>query len=130
MTADSERPVPRATIKEHEESHSPSADPARDCFDRAIDWIRQSEWDKARADLKSATDRGLDIAAVFVATYKGAGYFEDSFDVELPSDIADLVDPISEEEDAALVKAMEECLESELVSEESVMAILRGEDAA
>ena len=48
--------------------------------------------------------------------------------VELPPDIADILDPISEEEDAALVKAMEEGLESELVSEECVMAILRGED--
>ena len=49
-------------------------------------------------------------------------------DIELPPDIADILDPISEEEDAALVRAMEEGLESEPVSEECVMAILRGED--
>ena len=50
--------------------------------------------------------------------------------VELPPDIADILDPISEEEDAALARLTEEGLESELVSRETVMAILRGEDGA
>ena len=50
--------------------------------------------------------------------------------VELPPDIADIVDPISEEEDAALVKAMEEARDSGVVSRECIMSILRGEDGA
>ena len=128
MTADSVSKEPNTTIKEQEATLSPGTDLARDYFDRAIARLRQSEWDKARADLASASESGLDVAAAFIDTYESAGEFEDAFDVELPGDIADIVDPISEEEDAALVKAMEEGLESELVSEECVMAILRGED--
>ena len=128
MIADSDREEPKTTIKEHEIALSPGSDPAKGYFDRGIAWLRLSEWDKARADLTSASDRGLDVAAVFMAQYKGAGEFEDAMGVELPPDIADILDPISEEEDAALVKAIEEGLESELVSEECVMAILRGED--
>ena len=83
---------------------------------------------KARADLASASERGLDVAAIFVETYESAGEFEDAFDVELPPDIADILDPISEEEDAALVKDMEEGRNSGLVSRECIMSILRGED--
>ena len=75
-----------------------------------------------------ASESGFDVAAVFVGAYEGAGEFEDAFDVELPGDIADIVDPISEEEDAAFAKEMEEARDSGLVSEECVMAILRGED--
>ena len=129
MTANSDREEPNTTTKEHDKALSPGTDPAETHFNRAIAWLRLSDWDKARADLTSASDGGLDVAAIFIETYNDAGDFEDAMGVELPEDIADILDPISEEEDAALVKAMEEGLESELVSEECVMAILRGEDA-
>ena len=129
MTANSDREEPNTTTKAHEKALSPGTDPAEVHFNRAIAWLRLSEWEKARADLTSASERGLDVAAIFIETYNDAGDFEDAMGVELPPDIADMIDPISEEEDAALVKAMEEGLESELVSEECVMAILRGEDA-
>ena len=129
MTADSDKQEPTTTTKAHEAALSPGTDPAETHFNRAIAWLRLSEWEKARTDLTAASDKGLDVAAAFIETYNDAGDFEDAFGVELPPDIADIIDPISEEEDAALVKAMEEGLESELVSEECVMAILRGEDA-
>ena len=83
---------------------------------------------QARADLASAIEGGIDVAAVFIETYGDAGEFEDAYDVELPGDIADIVDPISEEEDAALVRLTEEGLKTDLVSRECLMAILRGED--
>ena len=128
MTTDSVSQQQNTTIREHEKTLSPDADAARDHFDRAVASLRQSEWDKARADLASAADAGLDVASVFTQTYGDAGDFEDAFDVDLPPDIADIVDPISEEEDAAFAKELEEAIGSELVSEECVMAILRGED--
>ena len=129
MTADSVSQQPNTTIKEHEETPGQPTDAARDRFDRAIASLRQSEWDKARAALASAVEGGFDVAAVFIDTYESAGEFEDAFDIELPPDISDIVDPISEEEDAAFVKELEEAIGSELVSEECVTAILRGEDA-
>ena len=128
MTANLDREEPNTTIKESEEALRIGTDPAKTHFNRAIAWLRLSEWEKARADLTSASERGFDVSAAFIRDYNSAGEFEDAMGVELPPDIADILDPISEEEDAALVKAMEEGLESELVSEECVMAILRGED--
>ena len=130
MTANSDNQERLTTTKRHQLAKSPTTDPARDYYNRAIAWLTQSEWDKARADLSAAVERGLDVSAAFMDTYKSAGQFEEALDIELPEDIADIVDPISEEEDAALVRAMEEDSESELVSEECVMAILRGEDGA
>ena len=130
MTADSVSKEPNTTIKEQEETLSPGTGLARDHFDRAIARLRLSEWDKAHADLASASESGLDVAAIFIETYESAGEFEDAFDVELPPDIADILDPISEEEDAALARLTEEGLKSELVSRETIMAILRGEDGA
>ena len=129
MTANLDGQEPNTTIKRNtNKTLSPGTDPAEVHFNRAIAWLRLSDWEKARADLTSASDGGLDVAAIFIETYNDAGDFENAMGVELPEDIADILDPISEEEDAALVKAMEEGLESELVSEECVMAILRGED--
>lgn len=130
MTANSESQDRLTATKRSQDDPTPAADPARDHYNRAIASLRKSEWDKARADLAFATEAGLDVAALFIETYGDAGDFEDEFNVELPPDIADIVDPISEEEDAALLREMEENPETEFISEECVIAILRGEDGA
>ena len=117
MTANLDRQEPNATIEEHEKVLSPDTDPAKAHFNRAIAWLRLSEWDKARADLTSASERGLDVAAIFIETYNDAGDFEDAMGVELPPDIADILDPISEEEDAALARATEAGLNSDKVEQ-------------
>ena len=128
MTADSVSQQQNTTIREHEKTLSMDADAARDHFDRAVASLRQSEWDKARSDLSSAQDKGLDVAATFIAQYKSAGTFEDAMGLELPDDIADILDPITPEEDAYLARATEEGLKSEPVSREYLMSVLRGED--
>ena len=97
-------------------------------FNRAIAHLRLSEWDKARSDLSAAQDKGLDVAATFIAQYKSAGTFEDAMGLELPDDIADILDPITPEEEAFLVRATKEGLKSEPVSREYLMSVLRGED--
>ena len=99
-------------------------------FNRAIAHLRLSEWDKARSDLSDAQDKGLDMAAAFISEYKSAGTFEDTIGIELPDDIADILDPITPEEDAYLARATEEGLKTENVSRECIMAILRGEDVS
>ena len=86
-------------------------------FNRAIAWLRLSEWDKARADLTSASERGFDVSAAFIRDYNSAGEFEDAMDIEMPEDIADMLDPISEEEDAALARATEAGLNSDKVEQ-------------
>ena len=117
MTANLDREKPNPTLKESDIALSSGTDPAMPHFNRAITWLRLSDWEKARADLMAASDGGLDVAAIFIETYNDAGDFEDAMGVELPEDIADILDPISEEEDAALVKAMEEGLNSDKVEQ-------------
>ena len=111
MTANFDEQERKTATKAH--GKASERDDGVACFESAIDWMRLSEWEKARADLKSAIERGVDVAALFVDAYGDAGEFEEAVGVELPGDIADIVDPISEEEDAALVKHMEEGLASE-----------------
>ena len=113
MTANSDSQDRLTVARKHEDANSPAADSARDHYDRAIALLKQSEWDKAHGELSAAIEKGLDVAAVFVETYGDAGDFEDAFDIELPGDIADIVDPISEEEDAALARLTEETLNAE-----------------
>ena len=125
MTANSDNQDRLTATRKHQPTPSPDADPAKDHFNRSISRLRKSEWDKARSELTAAQDGGFDVAATFMREYKSAGEFEDSFDVELPPDIADIVDPISEEEDAAFVRAMEEGRDSGFVSRDCIMSILR-----
>ena len=99
-------------------------------FNRAIAHLCLSKWDSARSDLSDAQDNGLDVTAVFISEYKSAGTFEDAMGLELPDDIADILDPITPEEDAYLARATEEGLKTENVSRECIMAILRGEDVS
>ena len=80
--------------------------------------------------MAAADELGFDVSATFIENHKSAGEFEDAMDVELPSDIADVLDPISEEEDAAFAKAIMEGRGSGFVSERRVMKILRGGDGA
>ena len=85
MTANLDREEPNTTIKESEKALSPGTEPAKAHFNRAIAWLRLSEWEKARADLTAASDGGLDVAAIFIETYNDAGDFEDAMGVELPA---------------------------------------------
>ena len=126
MTADSHRQDP-TTTKAYDKAQF--SDDGRAHYNRAIAWLQQSEWDKALEDLTFASKRGFDVNAAFIETYKSAGKFEEAMDIELPEEIADILDPISEEEDAAFAKAIKEGLGSEPVSRECIMAILRGVNA-
>ena len=113
MTPNSDNQERLTSTKKHRQTPSPAADPAREHYDRAIAWLKQSEWDNARSELAAAQDAGFDVAATFINEHESAGEFEDAFDIELPPDIADIVDPISEEEDAALLRLTEEALNAE-----------------
>ncbi len=57
---------------------------------RGIALLRLSQWDKARSDLLSARNMGLDIVSVFRAGHGSAAAFEEEHNLELPQDIADM----------------------------------------
>ena len=84
MTANLDRQEPNTTIKESEKALSPGTDPAMPHFNRAIAWLRLSEWDKARADLTSARRMEAVIVALFHAEHRSIATFEKKANVELP----------------------------------------------
>ena len=60
-------------------------------YNRGELWLRLREWEKAKADLITAKNLGLDIVAAFRNDYKNVSSFERANRVKLPEDIAVLV---------------------------------------
>lgn len=59
---------------------------------RGISLLRLAQWDKARSDLLSARNMGLDLESVFRGARGGVSAFEEEHNLKLPQDIADMVD--------------------------------------
>ena len=61
------------------------------CANRGEAWLHLKEWKKAKADLITAKDKGIDIIASFRKKYKSVEDFEAKHEVTLPRDIAALL---------------------------------------
>ena len=59
--------------------------------DRGVAWLHQQEWEKARADLTTAKEKGFDIVASFHKLYENIEDFEAQHGVQVPKDIAALL---------------------------------------
>ena len=82
---------------------------------RGVALLRLSEWDRARSDLLSARNMGMDLVSIFRVDHGGVDAFERTHHVKLPQDIADMVSV--EEEPAAdaglsILEMFEEARES------------------
>ena len=60
---------------------------------RGIALLRLSEWDRARSDLFSARNMGMDLVSVFRTGHGGLAAFEEKHNLKLPQDIVDMVNP-------------------------------------
>ena len=58
---------------------------------RGIALLRLSQWDKARSDLLSARNMGMDIVSVFHAGHGSVATFEQNHSLKLPQDITDML---------------------------------------
>ena len=58
---------------------------------RGIAQLRFSEWDRARSDLLSARNMGLDLVSFFRDGHRDIDAFEERHNLKLPQDIVDLV---------------------------------------
>lgn len=56
-----------------------------------VAWLHLGEWDRAREDLKTANNIGMDIIAAFQHFYEGTYAFEDKHGLQLPADIATML---------------------------------------
>ena len=73
-------------------------------YDRAITWLHQQEWEKARADFIDAKDRGIDIIALFRNDYQNMPDFETQMGLNFPEDIASMLTEPNEQIDQTLIK--------------------------
>ena len=60
---------------------------------RGITWLLKQEWEKAKSDLITARDMGVDIVDVFPDSFGIVENFEQITGVQLPEDIAALLTP-------------------------------------
>ena len=60
-------------------------------YNRGMIWLCQAEWKKAKDDLITATNKGVDIAAAFHSFYESVAAFETKYDIQVPEDIAALL---------------------------------------
>lgn len=60
-------------------------------YDRAEVFLRQGEWDSARADLNTSQSLGADISDLFRNDYAGISDFEERNALSLPPDIAEML---------------------------------------
>ncbi len=60
-------------------------------------WMVLKEWAKAEADLSTAVSLGKDVTTAFIDEYESVAGFEERFNVKVPSDIAAMLTPSSEE---------------------------------
>ena len=66
-------------------------DHANSYYNRAEVWLHLQEWEKAKTDLITAKNKGIDIVAAFRNDYKNVAAFEQKHQVKLPKDIITLV---------------------------------------
>ena len=60
-------------------------------YNRGEAWLPLQEWEKAKADLITAKELGMDIVAAFRNDYRNVAAFERKHQVKLPKDIVALV---------------------------------------
>ncbi len=64
-------------------------------FNIGITWLRLSEWENARKNLRFAQIKGLDVPDSFRSIYTSINNFERKMSIELPRDIADMLNSTS-----------------------------------
>ena len=56
-------------------------------------WLHLQEWDKAKSDLTTAKNMGLDIITSFYNWYSSIEDFEQETGIQLPEDLAEMLTP-------------------------------------
>ena len=54
-------------------------------------WLYKQAWDKAKADLKAAEQKGASVAELFANDFDSVSTFEREYQLRLPDDIRDML---------------------------------------
>ena len=60
-------------------------------YNRGEAWLCLAEWEKAKSDLTTARDKGLDLVSSFHYEFEGVSDFEQKYGVNMPEDIAEML---------------------------------------
>ena len=92
--------------------HALSIRPNRAAFaNRGFVLLRLSQWDRAKSDLLSARNMGMDLVSAFRTDYADVGTFEKAHGLKLPQDIADMVSIEEEPQSGLTAESMREMFE-------------------
>ena len=78
-------------IRDYDKVIALKPDGVKAYYMRGVTWLLLKEWDKARSDLTTAMNRGVDIAKSFSSTFGSVSNFEQQSHVQLPDDIAEML---------------------------------------
>ena len=81
----------RRAIADYTKAIALKPDNADAYYTRGEVWLHLQEWEKAKADLITTKEMGLDIVAAFRNDYRNTAAFEQKHQVKLPKDIIALV---------------------------------------
>ena len=80
-----------AAIKDYTKTIALAPEYAKAYNNRGKAWLHLKDWEKTRADLTTAKDKGVDIIASFQNDYESVEAFEEKNGVKMPADIAALL---------------------------------------
>ena len=80
-----------AAIEDYTQAIGLNPEYANAYYNRGMIWLCQAEWKKAKVDLMTAKNKGIDIAAAFHSFYESVADFETKYGVQVPKDIAALL---------------------------------------
>ena len=80
-------------IRDYDKVIALKPDGVKAYYMRGVTWLLLKEWDKARSDLTTARNRGVDIAKSFSSTFGSVSNFEQQYHVQLLDDIAEMLTP-------------------------------------
>ena len=78
-------------IRDHNKAIEVNPEYAEAYYNRGMIWLCQAEAKKAKDDLMTAKNKGVDIAAAFHNNCESIAAFEANHDVQVPEDIAALL---------------------------------------
>ena len=68
-------------------------DPVLVYNNRSMAWLHLGEWERAKSDLATVKDMGVDIIALLRLSYSSIADFERRNGVKLPADLAEMLTP-------------------------------------
>ena len=92
-TSEKKQKCYKEAVKHYTQSIELDPDLAGAYFNRGEAWLHLEGWEKAKLDLTTAKEKGIDIINAFCDEYGSVGNFQRQIGITLPEDIVDILMP-------------------------------------